>query len=114
MTYLTLNEINSNPIYQPPVEWLYDIQKILSSKFRKQDVNSENWIDIQIKSFEKLNNDIKHKIIYCYKNYTSKYLKDKLKIIAIDDYRKLCREFREIGVSPYYFDLAKLYSQKNS
>ena len=108
--YLALEEINSNPIYQPPIEWVFDIKNIISSKFRNKDVNSQVVLINQIEDFEKLSNDLKHKIIYCYKNYTSKYLKDRLKIIRPDDYSKLCREHRQMGISPYYYDLVKLYS----
>ena len=39
-----------------------------------------------------------------------KHLKDGLKIIRPDDYSKLCREHRQMGISPYYYDLVKLYS----
>ena len=111
--YLSLEEINSNPIYQPPIEWVFDIKKIISSKFRNKDVNSQVVLINQIEDFEKFSNDLKHKIIHCYKNYTSKYLKDRLKIIRPDDYSKLCKEHRQMGLSPYYYDLVKLYSQYN-
>ena len=35
MSLITLNEINSNPIYQPPKEWIDDIEKELKCDGKK-------------------------------------------------------------------------------
>ena len=109
MSYLSLEEINSNPIYQPPIEWIVDYKKKIASKFSNRDCNSHVWVDIQIEKFESFDNELKHKIMYCYNNYTSKTLKEKLKIQKPLEYKQLCKDCRKCNMSPYFWDLTLLY-----
>ncbi len=50
MTFISLNEINSNPIYQPPSEWINNIEKeeqLIKDNFYSN--NFDVWEIIKIK-----------------------------------------------------------------
>ena len=119
MSYLSLDEINSNPIYLPPAEWIFpDYKTLIDMKFKDHEGINKEMSERQIADFETLPNDRKVRMMYLYKNKIPLWkLKRLLNVHCYGAMSYLNKVYRTENCgrkTPYYYDVAKLYTHPSN